>query len=109
MAGKNVIELTDANWEAEVINSDVPVVVDFWAVWCAPCRLIAPLIDELADEYVGKVKFGKLDVDNNQQTAIKYGIRSIPTLLFFKNGEAADTLIGAVPKDEIKNKVDSLL
>lgn len=109
MAGKNVHEFTDSNFEKEVLQSDIPVLIDFWAVWCAPCRLIAPIIDELSEEYAGKVKFGKLDVDNNQQTAIKYSIRSIPTLLFFKNGEVVDTIIGAVPKEELKKKLDEVL
>jgi thioredoxin 1 len=109
MAGKNVIELTDANFEEEVLKSDIPVLVDFWAIWCAPCRLIAPIVEELSEEYAGKLKVGKLDVDNNQNTAIRFGIRSIPTLLFFKNGEAVDTVIGAVPKDELVKKVEEVL
>lgn len=109
MAGKNVLEFTDSNFEQEVLQSSVPVLVDFWAVWCAPCRLIAPIIDQLSEEYNGKMKFGKLDVDNNQATAIKYGIRSIPTLLFFKNGQVVETVIGAVPKDELKKTVEEVL
>lgn len=102
------IEITDDNFESEVMNSDLPVLIDFWATWCGPCRMIAPIVEELAEEYDGKVKIGKLDVDNNQQTAIKYGVRSIPTLLVFKNGEVKDTIIGAVPKSQISQKLDAV-
>ncbi|MGK9368104.1 thioredoxin [Melioribacter sp. Ez-97] len=100
---------TDGNFEAEALKSDIPVIVDFWAAWCGPCRMIAPIIEELAEEYDGKVKVGKLDVDENQQTAIKYGVRSIPTVLFFKNGEVVDTVIGAVPKSVFVEKLEKLL
>ncbi len=102
------LEITDENFESEVLNSDLPVLIDFWAAWCGPCRMIAPLVEELAGEYEGKIKIGKLDVDNNQQTAIKYGVRSIPTLLVFKNGEVKDTIIGAVPKSQISQKLDAV-
>ena len=102
------LEITDENFESEVLNSDLPVLIAFWAAWCGPCRMIAPLVEELAGEYEGKVKIGKLDVDNNQQTAIKYGVRSIPTLLVFKNGEVKDTIIGAVPKSQISQKLDAV-
>ncbi|PIW69364.1 MAG: thioredoxin [Ignavibacteriales bacterium CG12_big_fil_rev_8_21_14_0_65_30_8] len=102
------IEITDDNFESEVMKSDLPVLIDFWAAWCGPCRMIAPIVEELAGEYNGKVKIGKLDVDNNQQTAIKYGVRSIPTLLVFKNGEVKDTIIGAVPKSQISQKLDAV-
>ena len=102
------LEITDENFESEVLNSDLLVLIDFWAAWCGPCRMIAPLVEELAGEYEGKVKIGKLDVDNNQQTAIKYGVRSIPTLLVFKNGEVKDTIIGAVPKSQISQKLDAV-
>jgi len=102
------LEITDENFESEVLNSNLPVLIDFWAAWCGPCRMIAPLVEELAGEYEGKVKIGKLDVDNNQQTAIKYGVRSIPTLLVFKNGEIKDTIIGAVPKSQISQKLDAV-
>ncbi|PJA98667.1 MAG: thiol reductase thioredoxin [Ignavibacteriales bacterium CG_4_9_14_3_um_filter_30_11] len=101
-------EITDDNFETEVIKSDLPVLIDFWAAWCGPCRMIAPIVEELAEEYSGKVKIGKLDVDNNQQTAIKYGVRSIPTLLVFKNGEVKNTIIGAVPKSQISQKLDAI-
>ncbi len=103
------VELTDDNFEQEVVKSDKPVVVDFWAEWCGPCKMIAPVIEELASEYEGKVKFGKLDVDNNMQAAATYQIRSIPTLLFFKDGEVVDNIIGAVPKSVIKERLDEML
>jgi|SRR3990170_958177 len=103
------ITISDDNFEAEVLKSDQPVLIDFWAAWCGPCRMIAPIVEELAGEYTGKVKIGKLDVDNNQQTAIKYGVRSIPTLLVFKNGEVKETIIGAVPKAQIQQKINSVL
>ncbi len=103
------IEITDQNFEQEVLKSDIPVVIDFWAIWCGPCRLIAPIMDELAEEYAGRVKIGKLDVDANQQTAIKYGVRSIPTVLYFKDGEVKDMVIGAVNKSVFKEKLEKLL
>jgi len=99
--GENVLEITDQNFESDVLKSDTPVVIDFWAEWCGPCKTIAPVIDELADEYLGKVKFGQVNVDFNQQTAMKYGIRSIPSLLIFKNGSVVNQIIGSVPKDNI--------
>jgi thioredoxin 1 len=106
---KNTVELTDDNFQSEVIDSDVPVLVDFWADWCAPCRAIAPAVEEIADEYQGKAKVGKLDVDNNQQVAMEYGIRSIPTLLIFKDGEVAEQIIGAVPKAQLTSKLENAL
>jgi thioredoxin 1 len=99
------IEVTDSNFEQEVIKSDIPVLLDFWAVWCGPCRVIAPIIEELAGEYDGRLKVGKLDVDNNAETAGKFGIRSIPTLLIFKGGEVVDRIVGAVPKNSLVEKV----
>jgi len=99
--GENVLEITDQNFESDVLQSKTPVVIDFWAEWCGPCKTIAPVIDELADEYLGKVKFGKVNVDFNQQTAMKYGIRSIPSLLIFKDGSIVNQIIGSVPKDSI--------
>ncbi|MHB8580309.1 MAG: thioredoxin [Ignavibacteriaceae bacterium] len=103
------ITITDENFDTEVIKSDIPVLIDFWAVWCGPCRMIAPIVEELAVEYSGKIKTGKLDVDNNQETSIKYGVRSIPTLLIFKDGKVKDTIIGAVPKAQIVNKLKAVL
>jgi len=104
-----LVEITDDNFETEVIKSDKPVLIDFWAVWCGPCKLIAPIVEELANDYDGKVKIGKLDVDSNQQTSIKFGVRSIPTLLLFKNGKLKETIIGAVPKKHIVDKINSVL
>jgi thioredoxin 1 len=95
------MEFTDSNFEQEVINSNEPVLIDFWAVWCGPCRMIAPIVEELASEYEGRVKVGKLDVDNNPGVAAKYGIRSIPTILIFKDGMPVEQIVGAVPKQEI--------
>lgn len=103
------VEITDANFEEEVIKSTIPVLIDFWAVWCGPCKMIAPLVKELATEYEGKVKIGKLDVDNNQSVSIKYGIRSIPTLLIFRDGKVIDQIVGAVPKASIVEKLNSHL
>lgn len=103
------IEVTDANFQKEVIESPIPVLVDFWAIWCGPCRLIAPIVEELANEYEGKMKFAKLDVDVNQKTAMKYGIRSIPTLLIFKDGTVVDSIIGAVPKPHLVSKIEKVL
>ena len=104
-----LIEITDANFTTEVEQSDVPVLIDFWAVWCGPCKMVTPIVEELANEYDGKVKIGKLDVDNNQQTAMKFGIRSIPTLLILKKGSVVDTLIGAVSKGQIEEKLKAQL
>ena len=103
------VEITDDNFETEVIKSDKPVLIDFWAVWCGPCKLIAPIVEEIAVEYDGKVKVGKLDVDSNQQSSIKFGVRSIPTLLLFKDGKLKETIIGAVPKKNIVDKLNSIL
>jgi thioredoxin 1 len=103
------VEITDDNFETEVIKSDKPVLIDFWAVWCGPCKMIAPIVEELASEYDGRVKIGKLDVDSNQQTAIKFGVRGIPTLLLFKDGKLKDTIIGAVPKKHLVDKLNSVL
>ena len=104
-----LINLTDDNFQKEVKESSVPVLVDFWAVWCAPCRMVAPYIEEIAKEYGDGIKVGKLDVDSNQKTAAEFGIRSIPSLLIFKDGKVAEQIIGAVPKKEIIKKVESVL
>ena len=101
--------VTDNDFEQEVLESETPVLVDFWAEWCAPCKMVAPVIDALAEEYDGKIKFTKVDVDVNPQTAMKYGIRSIPTLLVFKGGSPVDQVVGAVPKAVIKKSLDSTL
>ena len=101
------IHLTDDAFEQEVINSNLPVLIDFWAAWCGPCRMIAPIIEELATEYESKAKICKLDVDNNQDTPMQFGIRSIPTLLIFKEGKVVDTIVGAVPKQMIVDKLNS--
>lgn len=105
----NLLQVTESNFEDEVLSSDIPVLIDFWAVWCGPCKMVAPIVEELATEYAGTLKVGKCDVDSNQSIAVRYGIRSIPTLLIFKNGEVAQQMIGASPKHVIKAKVDEVL
>ncbi len=99
------VELTDANFANEVEKSDLPVLVDFWAVWCGPCKMIAPVVEEIATEYNGKLKVGKVDVDNNPEISMKFGIRSIPTLMVFKGGKVVEQIIGAVPKKNLLDKV----
>ncbi|MTI89685.1 MAG: thioredoxin [Balneolaceae bacterium] len=101
------IEFTDSNFEEEVLNSDDPVLVDFWAEWCGPCRMIGPVVEELAGEYAGKAKVGKVNVDNNPEISVKYGIRSIPALLIFKGGEVVDQIVGAVPKSQLTKQLDA--
>ncbi|HBW00284.1 MAG TPA: thioredoxin [Bacteroidetes bacterium] len=101
------IEFNDANFATEVESADTPVLVDFWAEWCGPCRMVGPVVEELAGEYEGKVKVGKVDVDNNPSVSMKYGIRSIPTLLIFKNGEVVDQVVGAVPKSVLQKQLDA--
>jgi thioredoxin 1 len=108
MAG-NVIEFTDANFDEEVLKSSVPVLVDFWAPWCGPCRQIAPSVEALSTEYAGKIKIGKLNTDDQIDTAAKFGIRSIPTLLVFKGGEVVNQLVGALPKAKIAEQLEKAL
>ena len=101
----NVRELTDDNFEAEVLNSDVPTLVDFWAVWCGPCRAVAPIVEQLADAHQDKLKVFKMDIDHHKITPQKYQVRSIPTLLLFKGGQVAETIIGAQPRKKIEDKI----
>ena len=100
--------ITDSNFN-EFLSSETPFVVDFWAEWCGPCRAISPVVEELAAEYEGKINIGKVNVDENDDVVSRYGIRTIPTLLFFKNGELVDKMVGAVPKGDLKSKIDALL
>lgn len=106
---EGIVELTSANWDSEVTRSKGIVMVDFWAVWCGPCRIIAPTVEELAKEYAGKIKVGKLNTDENPDVASKFKIMGIPTIMFFKDGEKVDQIVGAVPKPQLKAKIDSLL
>ena len=108
MAGK-AVEVTDANFDETILNSEKPALVDFWAVWCGPCRAISPIVEELANEYGDRIVVGKLDVDANRDTAVKFGIQAIPTLLLVKNGEVADRIVGATDKASLASKLDSLL
>ncbi len=103
------LEINTTNFEELVMKSDKPVVLDFWAVWCGPCRMIAPIIEEMAKEYEGRAVIGKVDVDNNNEIAVRFGIRNIPTVLFIKNGQVVDKVVGAVPKINLTSKLDNLL
>ncbi len=106
---EGIVDLTSAVWDSEIVQSSGLVMVDFWAVWCGPCRMIAPTIEELAKEYAGKIKVGKLNTDENPEVATKYKIMGIPTVMFFKDGQKVDQVVGAVPKPQLKAKIDSLL
>ena len=105
----NTIAVTDSNFEEIVIKSDIPVLVDFWATWCRPCQMIAPILEELTDEYDGKLTIAKLDVDNSQQTAQRYRVMSIPTMILFKGGEPVANMVGFKPKDALKQELDTAL
>jgi thioredoxin 1 len=109
MAGLAVVEVNDASFEQEVLQSDQPVLVDFWAAWCGPCKALAPIVDEVASEYSGKLKVMKMDVDRNQATPMRYGIRGIPALLLFKGGKVADQIVGYVPKDTIARSITRVI
>ena len=106
---ENVIKFNDQNFDSDVLEAGTPVLVDFWAVWCGPCKAIAPIVEEIANDYNGKVKVGKMDVDRNNQVAMRYGIRSIPTLLVFNNGEVVDQVIGNVGKESIESMLNKAL
>jgi thioredoxin 1 len=107
MAGQNTLTFTDSSFDQDVLRSEVPVLVDFWAEWCGPCRMIAPTIDTVATEYAGKVKVGKVDVDTNNATASRFNVFSIPTLLLFKNGNVVEQRVGAVGKSEVQKMIDA--
>ncbi|MGO8758948.1 MAG: thioredoxin [Terracidiphilus sp.] len=109
MSGLGVLEVSDASFDQEVLKSEQPVLVDFWAVWCGPCKAIAPIVDSVATAYAGKLKVAKVNVDQNGATPSRYGIRGIPTLLFFKGGKVADQVVGYVPQDVIEEKVKKLI
>lgn len=106
---EGVVELTSAAWDQEVLKANGLVMVDFWAVWCGPCRMIAPTVEELAKEYAGKIKVGKLNTDENPDVASQYKIMGIPTIMFFRGGQKVDQIVGAVPKPQLKAKIDALL
>lgn len=108
MAGK-ATEVTDSQFRSEVLESDIPVLVDFWASWCGPCRMVAPIVEEIAGDYEGRLKVRKLNVDDNQDTARQFGIMSIPTLILFKNGKPAQRLVGPMPKAELRRQIDQVL
>jgi thioredoxin 1 len=108
MAGK-ALEVTDANFEQTILKADKPALVDFWAIWCGPCRIVGPIVEEIAEEYDGRAVIAKLDVDANRDTAVRFGIQAIPTLLLVKNGEIADRIVGTADKNSIKSKLDALL
>ena len=109
MSSENVMEFTDANFDEEVVNAETPVLVDFWAEWCMPCKMIEPIFVELADDYAGKVKFGRVNVDGSRQAAIKLGIQAIPTLLLFKGGQVVNKIVGVKGKGDLKTMIDAAL
>jgi thioredoxin 1 len=109
MASENIVEVTDSNFQTEILGSKLPVLVDFWATWCAPCRAIAPHVEALAKDYDGKVRVGKCDIDSNPEVATQYDIRSIPTLLVFKDGKVAGQVVGAVPRSKIEDMIKKTL
>ena len=109
MASESIVELSDSSFESEVINSEKPVLVDFWAPWCGPCRALAPVIEEISTDFVDKLKVGKVNVDDNPEISMKFGIRSIPTLMVFKDGEVLEQIIGAVPKSEIERALEKVI
>jgi len=104
-----VLQVTDADFEQEIIKSEIPVMVDFWAEWCGPCKIVGPTVEELAKDYEGRVKIAKMDVDSNRETPTRFGIRNIPTLILFKNGEVAQTIVGAHPKSHLEEELKKLL
>jgi thioredoxin 1 len=106
MAGQNILTFTDGSFEADVLNSEVPVLVDFWAEWCGPCRMMGPTVDAISDEFAGRLKVGKVNVDDNGNTAMRYRIQGIPTLLLFKNGKVVDMRVGAVGKSEVLKMIE---
>ena len=106
---EHVLDVTDASFEQDVLQAPVPVLVDFWAAWCGPCRMIGPIVEELAEEYKDRVKVAKMNVDDNAGTPAQYGVRGIPALLFFKNGELVDQIIGAVPKTQVVGSLEKVL
>jgi thioredoxin 1 len=108
MASENVLELTDDNFQQEVLDADTPALVDFWAEWCMPCKMLAPAVEELADEFAGKVKVGKVDTDNNREISLKYGISAIPTIIVFQNGEVVKKFVGLQQKADLKAALQEL-
>jgi thioredoxin 1 len=109
MASNAILEVTDANFDQEVLNSESPVLIDFWAAWCGPCRALAPVVDEIASSYQGRVKVAKMDVDKNMSTPQRYGVRGIPTLLIFKGGQVREQIVGFVPKEQIAQALEKNL